>query len=94
MHASIQLHLDDPAGACSEMLSHKPGWSIRTIRLDFNDYLPLVYRQVASNTLINSKRSLCVQMYGVGVWVSLALMCASALSGSILDLAFDLEGHL
>lgn len=34
------------------------------------------------------------QVYGVGVWASLALMCASALCGSITDLAFDLEGYL
>ena len=33
-------------------------------------------------------------MYGAGVWASLALMCASALCGSITDLAFDLEGYL
>ena len=29
-------------------------------------------------------------MYGAGVWASLALMCASVLSGSVLDLVFDL----
>ena len=34
------------------------------------------------------------QVYGAGVWASLALMCASALCGSITDLAFDLEGYL
>ncbi len=35
-----------------------------------------------------------LQVYGAGVWASLALMCASALCGSITDLAFDLEGYL
>ena len=35
-----------------------------------------------------------VQVYGAGVWASLALMCASAVCGSITDLAFDLEGYL
>jgi hypothetical protein len=34
------------------------------------------------------------QVYGAGVWASLALMCASAVCGSITDLAFDLEGYL
>ena len=34
------------------------------------------------------------QVYGAGVWASLALMCASAICGSITDLAFDLEGYL
>ncbi|CAL5225658.1 g8517 [Coccomyxa viridis] len=34
------------------------------------------------------------KVYGAGVWASLALMCASALCGSITDLAFDLEGYL
>lgn len=34
------------------------------------------------------------QVYGAGVWAALALMCASALCGSITDLAFDLEGYL
>ena len=29
----------------------------------------------------------------MGVWASLALMCTSALCGSITDLAFDLEGY-
>ena len=38
--------------------------------------------------------SRCLQVYGAGVWASLALMCASALCGSITDLAFDLEGYL
>ena len=28
------------------------------------------------------------------MWASLALMCASALCGSLTDLAFDLEGYL
>ena len=35
-----------------------------------------------------------LQVYGPGVWASLALMCASALCGSVTDLAFDLEGYL
>ena len=35
-----------------------------------------------------------VQVYGAGVWASLALMCASAVCGSITDLAFDMEGYL
>ena len=35
-----------------------------------------------------------LQVYGAGVWASLALMCASALCGSLTDLAFDLEGYL
>ncbi|EIE26589.1 GDP-mannose transporter, golgi apparatus [Coccomyxa subellipsoidea C-169] len=34
------------------------------------------------------------KVYGGGVWASLALMCASAVCGSITDLAFDLEGYL
>ena len=40
------------------------------------------------------RRRLGEQVYGAGVWASLALMCASALCGSITDLAFDLEGYL
>ena len=33
------------------------------------------------------------QVYGAGVWASLALMCVSALCGSMTDLAFNLEGY-
>jgi GDP-mannose transporter len=39
-------------------------------------------------------RRAAAQVYGGGVWASLALMCASAICGSITDLAFDLEGYL
>ncbi|BDA51640.1 GDP-mannose transporter [Coccomyxa sp. Obi] len=34
------------------------------------------------------------KVYGAGVWASLALICVSAICGSITDLAFNLEGYM
>lgn len=35
-----------------------------------------------------------VQVYGAGVWASLALICVSAVCGSMTDLAFVFEGYM
>ena len=48
----------------------------------------------ACEVLCLTRRQNAAQVYGGGVWASLALMCASAVCGSITDLAFDLEGYL